>query len=172
MKKVLVIILLILMMPLVLYGCPRVLRISGMVHESLLKQQIFRFVYENEDALTAVAEGQIAGTNQDKRFGKAEIEGVYDGKQPIVQFYWDGIGIAPSSAYFGFYYAPDDKPALMDNVDGVFYPRTRTHGSFQTASATAAPRSASFLTGFITKCGFKQEVKSLLFCIDGKIWAC
>ena len=123
MKKVLVIILLILMMPLVLYGCPRVLRISGMVHESLQKQQIFRFVYENEDELTAVAEGQIAGTNQDKRFGKAEIEGVYDGKQPIVQFYWDGIGIAPSSAYFGFYYAPEDKPALMDNVDGIFYPK-------------------------------------------------
>ena len=123
MKKVLIIILLILMMPLVLYGCPRVLRISGMVHESLLKQQIFRFVYENEDELTAVAEGQLAGTNQDKRFGKAEIEGVYDGEQPIVQFYWDGIGIAPSSAYFGFYYAPDDKPALMYNARGIFYPK-------------------------------------------------
>ena len=89
--------LVILMLPLVLIGCIRFLRISGMVHASLLKQQIFRFVYENEDELTAIAEGQLAGTNQDKNYGKAEIDGVFDGEQPIVQFYWGGMGIAPST---------------------------------------------------------------------------
>lgn len=123
MKKVLVFILVILMLPFVLIGCIRVLRISGMVHESLQKQQIFRFVYENEDELTAVAEGQLAGTNQDKRFGKAEIDGVYEGEQPIVQFYWGGMGIAPSSREFGFYYAPDNEPVKFQNEQygGILY---------------------------------------------------
>ena len=120
MKKLLICISIVLMLPFVLFGC---LRFSGAVHESLLRQQVFRFVLENEAELTAVAEGQLAGTNQDKNFGKAQIDGVYDGEQPIVQFYWDGVGIAPSGAYFGFYYAPDDEPALMDNADGIFYPK-------------------------------------------------
>lgn len=120
MKKVLIFIMVLLMLPVALFSC---VRVSGEVHESILKQQIFRFVLENEDELTTIAKGQLAGTNRDETFGKAEIDGVYDGEQPIVQFYWDGIGIAPSSAYFGFYYAPDDKPALMYNARGIFYPK-------------------------------------------------
>ena len=123
MKKVLVFMLVILMLPLVLFGCIRVLRISGMVHASLLKQQIFQFVYENKDELTAIAEGQLAGTNQDKNFGKAEIDGVFEGEQPIVQFYWSGMGIAPSSREFGFYYAPYDEPVKFQNEQygGILY---------------------------------------------------
>ncbi len=120
MKKLLIVLSCILMLPFVLFGC---LRMTGTVHESTMKHQIFRFVLENETELTAVAKGQLAGTNQDKSFGKAEIEGVYDGEQPIVQFYWGGMGIAPSGTYFGFYYAPDDQPALMDNAPGIFYPK-------------------------------------------------
>ena len=121
MKKLLVLLLLVLMLPVMLFGC---LRVSGMVHASLLKQQVFRFVLENETELTAVAEGQLAGTNQDKNFGKAEIEGVYDGEQPIVQFYWDGTGIAPSGQDFGFYYAPNDEPVKFQNepYGGILYP--------------------------------------------------
>ena len=124
MKKILVIILLIMMMPLVLYGCPRVLQFSRVVHESLLRQQVFRFVMENEAELTAIAKGQIAGTNQDKNFGKAEIEGVWDGEQTIVQFYWGGMGIAPSSKEFGFYYVPDDEPVKFHNgkYGGIIHP--------------------------------------------------
>lgn len=120
MKKLLICISIVLMLPFVLFGC---LRFSGAVHESLLRQQVFRFVLENEAELTAVAEGQLAGTNQDKNFGKAEIDGVFNGEQPIVQFYWGGMSIAPSSREFGFYYAPDDEPVKFQNEQdgGILY---------------------------------------------------
>ena len=123
MKKLLIIVLILAMLPIVLASCLRILRISGMVHESLLRQQVFRFVLENEAELTAVAEGQLAGTNQDKNYGKAEIDGVFDGEQPIVQFYWGGMGIAPSSREFGFYYAPDNEPVKFQNEQygGILY---------------------------------------------------
>ena len=123
MKKLLIIVLILAMLPIVLASCLRILRISGMVHESLLRQQVFRFVLENEAELTAIAEGQLAGTNQDKNYGKAEIDGVFDGEQPIVQFYWGGMGIAPSSREFGFYYSPDDKAVkfLNEQYGGFLY---------------------------------------------------
>ena len=44
MKKLLIIVLILAILPIVLASCLRILRISGMVHESLLRQQVFRFV--------------------------------------------------------------------------------------------------------------------------------
>ena len=67
--------------------------------------------------------GSLPEPIRTKNFGKAEIDGVFNGEQPIVQFYWGGMGIAPSSREFGFYYAPDDEPVKFQNEQdgGILY---------------------------------------------------
>lgn len=112
MKKLLIIICILFSLPFLLIGC---LRLYGIVTNHTLHSQIFRFVDENEQELTAIAKGQMNGTNHDEFFLGVRIEGVYTGEHPIVQFYYDGTGLAPSSCYYGFYYSPDDAPAAYDN---------------------------------------------------------
>ena len=46
-----------------------------------------------------------------ERYKGVEVEGVYPGASPIVQFYTGGRGLVPSAAYWGFYYSESGQPA-------------------------------------------------------------
>lgn len=41
------------------------------------------------------------------------------GEHMMVDFYVTGLGIAPASTYYGFYYSPDDVPLVYGNYDIV-----------------------------------------------------
>ena len=51
------------------------------------------------------------------------VDGVFSGDERIVQFFYNGFGLAPASKYYGFYYAESGEPAAYQNTD---YPLTAT----------------------------------------------
>lgn len=82
------------------------------------ERNIRSFVKANEAELVEIAE-QYLDYEQglDKYYKKVEIDGVFEGEYPIVQFYYSGFGIAPLGTYYGFYYSPDDAVTTYCNED-------------------------------------------------------
>ena len=50
------------------------------------------------------------------------MDGVFQGEQKIVQFYFSGKGLVPSSTYYGFYYSEENTPAAFQNVSEELEP--------------------------------------------------
>ena len=71
----------------------------------------------NNDELVTIAEAYLYSETTIKTYKGVEVEDVFRGSNDIVQFYYCGYGIAPSSKYYGFYYSPDDVPAAYQNVN-------------------------------------------------------
>ena len=83
-------------------------------------RRIEYFVKRHEAALTKIAQTELSGSHQhksDEKFHGVEIDGVFEGDHPMVQFYSFGFGLVPSSSYYGFYYSPDDVPLPFQNAD-------------------------------------------------------
>ena len=54
-------------------------------------------------------------------FSHVQVDGIFGNDTKIVQFYFSGKGLVPSSTYYGFYYSPNDVPVPYANED---YPLT------------------------------------------------
>ena len=65
-----------------------------------------------------------------ERYKGVEVEGVYPGASPIVQFYTGGWGLVPSTAYRGFYYSESGQPAAYQNVDMELVPVSENEWSW------------------------------------------
>lgn len=85
------------------------------------QRKISRFVMKNISELEEIALTCLNGDHSIKEYRGVKVNGVYEGEQSIVDFYYGGFGIAPSSVYYGFYYSPDDVPvetAFFMNYSG------------------------------------------------------
>lgn len=85
------------------------------------QRKIFRFVTNNISELEEIAAACLYGDDSIKEYRGVRVEGLYEGEHSIVEFYYNGFGIAPSSTYYGFYYSPDDVPvatAFFMNYEG------------------------------------------------------
>lgn len=81
-------------------------------------RRISRFVKRNETTLTEIAEDVLRGKHLSaSEYRGTEIDGLFRGEHPMVQFYSFGFGLVPSSTYYGFYYSPDDVPLPFQNSD-------------------------------------------------------
>ena len=81
-------------------------------------RRISRFVTKNEAALTEIAEEVLKGKiYSETEYRGVEVEGLFEGDHPMVQFYSFGTGLVPSSTYYGFYYSPEDVPLPYQNAD-------------------------------------------------------
>lgn len=78
--------------------------------------RIKSFINQNSEELVTIAESYLNSDIAIKNYKGVEVEQVFRGKNDIVQFYFGGVGIAPASKYYGFYYSPDDVPAVYQNV--------------------------------------------------------
>lgn len=83
----------------------------------LLLAGIERFVTESQAALEEIALDCLDGNQAVEWYGGVRVEGVFPGEHRIVQFCSGGLGLPPSSAYWGFYYSEDGVPAAYQNVD-------------------------------------------------------
>ena len=81
------------------------------------EDKIYSFVLENREGLEAETLKILGGQKDSDSFRGVEIEGVYGGKNNIVQFFYGGFGIVPSAKYYGFYYSENDVPAAYQNCD-------------------------------------------------------
>lgn len=83
------------------------------------ERDIREFVQANQAELVNIAENYLSGNTSQVEYKGVSIEGVYENQQtgetPIVQFYFSGFGIVPSSTYYGFYYSAADTPASYQN---------------------------------------------------------
>lgn len=68
------------------------------------------FVEKNQAELERIARSHLAGDDAVREYDGVEVEGVYPGNHPIVQFWCGGKGLVPSTTYYGFYYSEDDVP--------------------------------------------------------------
>lgn len=78
---------------------------------------IRRFVLSHRAELEEIAADCLNRAETTERYKGVKVEGVYPGEHPIVQFYTGGWGLAPSTAYWGFYYSERGLPAAYQNVD-------------------------------------------------------
>ena len=83
---------------------------------------IARFVLSHRAELEAIAADCLGGDRTAERYKGAEVEGVFPGETPIVQFSTVGWGLAPSARYWGFYYSASGRPAAYQNVDMELVP--------------------------------------------------
>nr|WP_320024126.1 hypothetical protein [uncultured Acetobacterium sp.] len=81
------------------------------------ERQIKKFVSENSKELVTIAESHLNSDTTIETYKGVKVEPVFSGKNEIVQFFYDGKGIAPASKYYGFYYSPDDVPAAYQNTN-------------------------------------------------------
>lgn len=79
--------------------------------------KIARLVQENTVQLEEFAQGQLAGDEIPDHYLGVQVEGVFQGEEPIVQFRYSSFGLVSSSTYYGFYYSPSDQPVPFQNVD-------------------------------------------------------
>ncbi len=86
------------------------------------ERAVARFVRHHQTQLTELAEGWLAAGTGDRRFKGVEVEGICPGEHPIVQFFYGGWGIVPSSTYYGFFYSPDDVPVSYQNSSAPVRP--------------------------------------------------
>ncbi len=83
---------------------------------------IRRFVLSHQTELEKIAADCLSQGRMVERYKGVEVEGVYPGASPIVQFYTGGRGLVPSAAYWGFYYSESGQPAAYQNVDMELVP--------------------------------------------------
>ncbi len=81
------------------------------------EQRIKNFINQNKTDLTTIAESYLNSDTAIKTYKGITIEQVFRGENDIVQFYYGGVGIVPASKYYGFYYSPNDLPAVYQNAN-------------------------------------------------------
>lgn len=81
------------------------------------ERKIRNFINENSKELVTIAESYLNSDTTIKTYKGVKVENVFSRNNDIVQFYYDGKGIAPASKYYGFYYSPDDVPAAYQNMN-------------------------------------------------------
>lgn len=86
------------------------------------ERRITNFVEANYAELQEIADAHLAFDTSVDTYQDVEVDGVFDGEHEIVQFFSEGEGIAPASKYYGFYYSPDDEPAIFQNGRGELSP--------------------------------------------------
>ena len=121
-KRVIVVIFSVLILIAVLYG---VLAFQNP------ERRISRFVTENQADLEQVAAECLAGESVPNSYQDVRVDGVFSGDERIVQFFYNGFGLAPASKYYGFYYAESGEPAAYQNAD---YPLTETEDGWSWAA--------------------------------------
>lgn len=82
---------------------------------------------ENTIQLEELALGQLAGEETLNEYLGVQVEGVFQGESPIVQFRYSSSGLGPSTSYYGFYYSPSDTPATFQNGN---FPLNETEQGF------------------------------------------
>ena len=87
------------------------------------ERRISRFVTENQADLEQLAAECLEGGTVPDSYQDVRVDGVFSGDERIVQFFYNGFGLAPASKYYGFYYAESGEPAAYQNTD---YPLTET----------------------------------------------
>lgn len=70
--------------------------------------RISRYVKNNQGNLRESCEYYLENGVTDDIYDNIKIDGIYGDTNKIVQFFWGGVGIVPSSKYYGFYYSPND----------------------------------------------------------------
>lgn len=83
---------------------------------------IRQFVLSHQAELEEIAADCLNRGRTAERYKGVEVEGIYPGTSPIVQFYTGGFGLVPSAAYWGFYYSESGQPAAYQNVDMELVP--------------------------------------------------
>lgn len=78
-------------------------------------KRINHYINRNHENMELACEGYLVYGETDKEYDGIEIQGIFGLDKKIVQFYYTGFGIAPSSKYYGFYYSPEDIPACYCN---------------------------------------------------------
>lgn len=81
------------------------------------QKKIENLVLENTVQLEELVQGQLAGAETPEEYLGVQVEGVFQGENPIVQFRYSASGLGSSTTYYGFYYSPADEPAAFQNVD-------------------------------------------------------
>ncbi len=108
-KKALWLILGILLFVLILFVA------SSKLSPVIAEHKIDKFVLNNQEELEQVAHAYLQGDFDQKEYKKVKIDGLFEGEHQIVQFFHSGVGIAPSSKYYGFYYSEDNVPVSFQN---------------------------------------------------------
>lgn len=93
------------------------LAIFGIKHSFNPEYRINNFINQNSEELVTIAEAYLNSDTTTKTYKGVEVEPVYRGTHDIIQFYYGGFGLAPSTTYYGFYYSPDDVPTPYQNVN-------------------------------------------------------
>lgn len=81
------------------------------------EKKITDFVVTNRTELENIAIEFLSGDEKTTSYKGVEVEGVYFGEHPIVQFFYSGKGIVPASTHSGFYYSKDDVPVSFQNSE-------------------------------------------------------
>jgi len=81
------------------------------------ERRIKNFVNQNSEELVTIAEASLNSDTTIKTYKGVKVEQAFSGDNDIVQFYYGGVGIAPASKYYGFYYSPDDVPTAYQNTN-------------------------------------------------------
>lgn len=81
------------------------------------ERRIKNFVNQNSEELVTISEASLNSDITTKTYKGVKVEQVFRGDNDIVQFYYGGVGIAPASKYYGFYYSPDDIPTAYQNTN-------------------------------------------------------
>lgn len=75
------------------------------------EDEIVSFVEENKIELEEISEKVLNGDEEIKDYKTVVIDGTWgNGDNQIVQFMYEGVGIASAGKYYGFYYSPNDIP--------------------------------------------------------------
>ena len=86
------------------------------------QEGIMRFVLSHRETLEEIAADCLNQNRTAERYKGVEVEGVFPGEHPIVQFSTGGFGLVPSTGYCGFYYSESGRPAAYQNVDMELVP--------------------------------------------------
>lgn len=102
---------------LTIIGIVIILLVSIVNYFAKPERRIERFVLKYEGELQQIADAHLNGDLSIKEFKGAEVEQVFPGEHPMLQFSACGFGIAPASVYYGFYYSPNDVPLTYQNAE-------------------------------------------------------
>ncbi len=86
------------------------------------QKKITDFVVSNRTELESIALSCLNGDKTTDEYKGVKVDGVYSGEHRIVQFYYSGLGLAPSAKYYGFYYSGDNVPAAFQNAEVELVP--------------------------------------------------
>ena len=96
------------------------------------KARVFRFVENKITELHGIVEMRVKDEDQrPSEFNGCKIQYIDIGDVPIIQFEMGGYGIVPSSAYYGFYYSPDDLPHVYWNGDAELLSESDNSWSYE-----------------------------------------